>query len=364
MRVILSGGGTAGHINPALAIAEAVVQNEKDSEILFIGTKRGLESSLVPKKKFDIRYINVQGLQRSFSLKNIATAIKYMTSISLSKKIIREFKPDIVIGTGGYVCAPVVSAANSMKIPTLIHEQNVFPGSAIKMLAKKSTVTAISFAESTRYLSDAKEILISGNPLRKEIINSDREAARDTLGLGNDKLIVIFGGSLGARAINDVACEYIEKYGNEEGVRICIATGVHGYERVAARIRAEKYPNVEIREYIYNMDVMLSAADLVVCRSGAITVSEICALGVPSVLVPSPNVTHNHQEYNARALSDNGAAITILENEFNADALKGAVDSILKDETAAEDMRKKARSMAKLNASEIIYNKMRKIIDV
>ena len=363
MRVILAGGGTAGHINPALAIADAIVQNDKDAQILFVGTQRGLERTLVPKKNYNIRYIDVEGMKARITLKNIKAGIKYISAIGKSKRLIREFAPDVVIGTGGYVCAPVVAAANALHIPTVIHEQNVFPGNAIKMLAKKSTVTAISFAETTRYLNDAGEILLTGNPLRAEILSADRESARAELGLENEKYIVIFGGSLGAKTINDVACDYIENYGNEKNIRICIATGKYGYEDVSSRITTEKYPNVEVKQYIHNMDKVLSAADLVVCRSGAITVSEICALGVPSVLVPSPNVTRNHQEYNARALSDNGAAITILEKDFNMTSLKKAADSIILNDKASNEMRDKARSMGKINAAEMIYNKIVKIIN-
>jgi UDP-N-acetylglucosamine--N-acetylmuramyl-(pentapeptide) pyrophosphoryl-undecaprenol N-acetylglucosamine transferase len=256
----------------------------------------------------------------------------------------------------------MVSAANSLGIPTLIHEQNVFPGNAIKMLAKKSTVTAISFSESTRYIENANEILLTGNPLRPEIVNADRASARAELGLGDDKYIVVFGGSLGASAINNTVCDYIEKYGVPSGIRMCFATGRYGFEDVSSRITPDKFPQVEVKQYIHNMDTVLSSADLVVCRSGAITVSEICALGVPAILVPSPNVTRNHQEYNARALSDKGAAITILEKDFDAVSLKTAADNIINDNSLSDGIRIKALAMAKTNAAEIIYDKLCKII--
>lgn len=361
MRVILAGGGTAGHINPAIAIADTILQNDKNSEILFVGVKRGLESTLVPSKNYNIRYIDVEGFKGKFNLKNIVSAIKYVSAIGKCKSIIKEFSPDVVIGTGGYVCAPLVTAANSMKIPSLIHEQNVFPGNAIKMLSKKSTVTAISFLESTKYLEDVNEILYSGNPLRPEIISAKREDARAELNLKDEKFIVIFGGSLGAKTINDVACDYIEKYGNKDGVRICIATGKYSYDRVTERL-GNKFSNVEIKQYIHNMATIMASADVVVCRSGAITVSEISAVGVPSILVPSPNVTRNHQEYNARALSDDGGAITILEKNFNSETLKNAIDSIINDENKSNEMRRVAHSKSKLNASEIIYDKILQII--
>lgn len=362
MRVILAGGGTAGHINPALAIADTIAHNDKEAQILFVGTKRGLESTLVPKKNYDIKYIDVQGMKARLTPKNVVAVWKYVTAIAKCKKIIKKFRPDVVVGTGGYVCAPMVSAANALGIPTLIHEQNVFPGNAIKMLSKKSTVTAISFSESTRYIDTAREILLTGNPLRPEIVSADRNSARRELNIGNDKYIVVFGGSLGASAINNTVCDYIEKYGVPKGIRMCFATGKYGFEDVSARITSEKYPNVEVKQYIHNMDTVLASADLVVCRSGAITVSEVCALGVPAILVPSPNVTRNHQEYNARALSDKGAAITILEKDFDADSLKSAADSIIKDDIYSDGIRTKALAMAKTNAAEIIYDKLCKII--
>lgn len=361
MRVILAGGGTAGHINPALAIADTVLHNDKSAEILFVGTRYGLESTLVPRKNYKIEYIDVQGAKGRISFHNAVTAVKYIGALIKSKKIIKKFKPDVVVGTGGYVCAPVVAAANSLGIPTLIHEQNVFPGNAIKMLAKKSTVTAISFPESTRYLDDTKEILLTGNPLRPEILTADRLNSRKELGLKDEKYIVVFGGSLGAKKINDVVCQYIEQFGIGEDIRICVAAGKYDYERVEKRIGEGKYKNVEVKQYIHNMETVLSAADLVVCRSGAITVSEICAIGVPSVLVPSPNVTRNHQEYNARALSDVGAAMTVLEKDFNVQSLKSAVDKIIYEEGVSENIRKKALGLGKLNAANMIYEKMCRI---
>lgn len=358
MRVILAGGGTAGHINPALAIAKTVMEKETDSDVLFVGTKKGLEHSLVPRAGFDIEYINVDGITGRKTLKNLTAAAKYAVAVAKCMGIIRKFSPDVVVGTGGYVCAPVVTAATLLKIPTLVHEQNVFPGRAIKMLSHKADVTAVSFSESIRFFESAKEIIISGNPLRPEILKADRAEARAKLRLGTNKFIVVFGGSLGARTINNVVCEYIKEYGNEEGVRIFVATGGYDYERVSARIDRNKYPNVEIMDYIHNMDTYLAAADLVVCRSGAITVSEISALGVPSLLIPSPNVINNHQEYNARALSDNGAAITVLEKDFDVSSLRDAVDKVLGDESFADEMRTKAKALGKKRATDIIYDKL------
>jgi len=210
LRILLAGGGTAGHINPALAIAGFAIEKNPETKVLFVGTKRGLESTLVPKQGYDIEFINVEGLSKKLTVKNIKSLFHMLTAKGKCKKIIKRFKPDIVIGTGGYVCAPAVMAANSMGIPTIIHEQNVFPGSAIKLLSKESSVTAISFEESRKYLAGAKNILFTGNPIRPSILSFDKNKARENLGLKDKKLIVIFGGSLGAAKINSVALSYIK----------------------------------------------------------------------------------------------------------------------------------------------------------
>ncbi len=363
MRVILSGGGTGGHINPALSIAGYIRNIEKDSDILFVGTRRGLESTLVPRENFPIEYIDVEGLKTSLSFKNIKSLVKFARAISKCKKIIKKFKPDIVIGTGGYVCAPVVYAANAMGIPTIIHEQNVFPGSAIKFLSKKSSVTAISFDESRKYLDGAKEILTVGNPIRPAILEVNRNESRKKLGLTDEKFIVAFGGSLGAKKINDVVANYILEL-NDDTIRVCFATGDRDYDRImqllSGKVKSSK--NIDVRKYIHNMDQVLSAADLVISRSGAMTVSELCVLGRPSILIPSPNVTHNHQEYNARALSDIGAARIILEKDFDVDSLKREIETCLESEISLSSMSKKADSMKKTTAADMIYIKAKELI--
>jgi len=365
LRILLAGGGTAGHINPALAIAGYAKEKNKDTQVLFIGTKRGLESTLVPESGYDIEYIEVEGLSKKLTFKNFKSLIHMLTAKSKCKKIIKRFRPDIVVGTGGYVCAPSVMAANAMGIPTLIHEQNVFPGSAIKLLSKKSSVTAISFEDSRRYLADAKSILFTGNPIRPSILSCDRAKARETLGLKDEKFIVIFGGSLGAAKVNSVAVEYIKEVKDDMTKKILFATGERNFEEINNRITQSGIKfgdNINIVPYIHNMDEVMNAADLVVCRSGAITVSELSALGKPAILVPSPNVTNNHQEYNARALSDNGAAVTILEKDFNADSLKSAAEMILNDEDAYRIMSANSVKVSSTNALEIIYDKIVELI--
>ncbi len=365
MRILLAGGGTAGHINPALAIADYAVKNDKNTKVLFVGTKRGMESSRVPEAGYDIKFVEVEGLSKKLSYKNFKALIHMLTAKKKCKKIIREFAPDIVIGTGGYVCAPAVMAANSLNIPTLIHEQNVFPGSAIKLLGKTSSVTAISFEDSRKYLSDAKELLFSGNPIRESILDCKRDDARRTLGLDDEKYIVFFGGSLGAAAINKVAVQYIKALDGNNGIKVLFGTGERNYDSVMTELKGFDIPeNVTVSPYIHNMDIVMNAADLLVCRSGAITVSEVAALGKAAIFVPSPNVTHNHQEYNARALSDSGAAVTILEKDFSLDSLKDAMEDILFNEAKHTEVCKKALSLSSTKALEIIYEKMLTLVNM
>lgn len=363
MKVLLAGGGTAGHINPAVAIAKTILAHEKDAEIRFVGTKKGMESTLIPKEGFPIDYIRVEGMKGHKTIKNFIPAMEFVFAIGASKRIFHKFCPDVVIGTGGYVCAPVVYAACQKKIPTLIHEQNVFPGSAIKLLARRADVTAISFAASTRYLKEAKEILLTGNPIRPSLLKADRTAARRELRVGERTMILSFGGSLGAERINDVMMDYLQMAGNDPSKYIYFATGTYWYERVMNTLKErglDTLPNLTVVPYIHNMDTVLAAADLVIGRAGAITISELCALGKPSILIPSLNVTHNHQEYNARALVEKGAAAMILDPEFTAQRLKQEIDRMTSGNTLAETG-ERARSMSKTRACDMIYEKIKKM---
>ena len=363
MKILLAGGGTAGHINPALAIARYAQSVDNNTQILFIGKTGGMESKLVPKEGYDIEYIDVEGFSRKLSLDNFNTVIKLCKSYKKCVNIIKDFKPDVVVGTGGYVCVSPVLSAIRLKIPTLIHEQNAFAGSAIKTLAPYADVTAISFKESVRYLSKAKNVVYTGNPVRPAITSIDYKTARKKLGIENEKFVAIFGGSLGAQKINDVSLELVAKL-NSTNIRICWATGERDYERVMSRIKLSNIipdSNIEIVPYIHNMETVMNASDVVVSRSGAITLSELCVLGKPSILVPSPNVTNNHQEYNARALADNRASHMILEKDFNINTLYNSLMTILSDKTVYSNMSENAKKMSTQNATELIYNELIKL---
>ncbi|MCD8048183.1 MAG: undecaprenyldiphospho-muramoylpentapeptide beta-N-acetylglucosaminyltransferase [Clostridia bacterium] len=366
MRVLLSGGGTAGHINPAIAIAKYIKQKEPESEFLFIGTEHGLEKTLVPREGFEIKFVEVMGLVRKITPKNLKVLKCFVSSRIEAGKIVEEFKPDIVIGTGGYACTPAVYAAQKRGIPSVIHEQNVVPGLAIKMLAKRADVTAISFADTESHV-EANATALTGNPLRPSLFEKvDVEAVRESLGFLDEPLVLLFGGSLGAERMNDALIDMIaEGFG---GFNLIAATGEKHYEAVCARLKErdvdlEETKNLSLVPYIYNMDKVLGAADLVVSRAGAITVSELCALGKPSVLIPSPYVAHNHQEMNARYLEKNGAASVLLEKDLSGAALRGAIENALSDAEKLDEMASSAAKIGITDACEKIYLIAKKLID-
>ncbi len=361
MKILFAGGGTAGHINPAIAIAKHIQTKHPDWEILFVGTEQGLEKKLVPKAGFSIRYIHVKGFKRQWTLDILITIKALFKGMMEAKQLLKAFKPDIVVGTGGYVSGPVVLRAAMMKIPTLIHEQNVFPGITIKILSRFANVVAISFKESKKYLKVKHKLVHTGNPIKKEIIDTDRERARASLGLDKRPFILVFGGSLGADKINKTLVEYIPFIYQKKSIQLMAGTGEKQYDAVIDGLQQEgidpgAHQDIKVFPYIYNMDEALAAADLVVCRAGAITLSELTAMGKPSILIPSPNVTNNHQEYNARVLEKHGAAVVLTESDLNGTILYNQIDTLLQDKSLLRKMSKNSLRMGITNAAEKIYN--------
>ncbi len=351
MRIVLSGGGTGGHIYPAIAIANFIKEKDPHAEFLFIGNRGGMEERLVPHAGYALSCIQVQGLRRKISLQNLKTASRLITSRFAAKKILREFRPDVVIGTGGYVCLPVLLAAFSLKIPSLIHEQNVFPGLAVRIAGRKAD-TAISFPETEKYFEKKpKRVLLTGNPIRPELLSAPK---REKSG---EPLVLISGGSLGAQKINDMLIELLQM-GGQDYYGIIASTGERNYEAVMQKIREENIrlcENKKIVPYIHNMDEVLSAADLAITRAGAITISELCALGKPSILIPSPNVTNDHQTHNARAMEKNGAAVLLPESELSGEILAGQIKTLLSDRECLARMERAAKDMAITDACARIY---------
>ncbi len=365
MRVLLTGGGTAGHINPAVAIAKYIKEMEKDAEFLFVGTEKGLEKTLVPKEGFDIKFVKVSGLKRKLTLENLKVFMQFITSKIEAGKIIDNFKPDIVIGTGGYACVPAIGAAHRRGIPTIIHEQNVHPGLAINMLAKKADVTMISFPE-TEKLIDAKACALTGNPLRPNLFDEvDVESVRNEYGFDSKPIVLFFGGSLGAERMNDALVDMLAM--GFEGFNLIAATGEKHFEKITARLEEKNVDykgmtNLALLPYIYNMNEVLGAADMAICRAGAITISELNALGKASVLIPSPYVAHNHQEQNARYLEKNGAAKVLLESELSGESLKGAILDVLSDRESLIKMRDCSLKIGQRDACAKIYAIVKELV--
>ncbi len=360
MRILFAGGGTAGHINPALAIAGYIKERHPNAEISYIGTAQKLEAKLVPEKGYDFYTIDVAGFKRQLSPKgivhNISAVKKAVSSLSSSKQILKTVNPDIVIGTGGYVSGPVLRAAQQLGIKTAIHEQNAFPGVTTKMLASKADRVMLAMPEAQKYLKLNKKPIITGNPIREELLNMTREQARKILKLDNRPLILSFGGSLGAKRINQAVTELIKWHNGTDKFYHIHGTGKTGYKPMLEALEnIDLSDKIKICEYIDNMDVCMAAADLVICRSGAITLGELQACGKPSVLIPSPYVAENHQFHNAMTLKKNGAAEVIEESDLNAESFIQAVSHLIENKPRLEAMSAAARKSAIIDANERIY---------
>lgn len=366
MRVLFTGGGTAGHINPAIAMANFIKEKESESEILFIGTENGMEKNLVPKQGYDIEFIKIHGFERKLSKRNIKTVCEIFSGIRKAKKIIKRFGPDVVMGTGGYVTGPVLFAAHQLKIPTLVHESNAFPGVTVRILARYADIIALSMKEAAEFLPKCKRVEVTGNPIRPSILKTNQFDAKREMGLSDKKTILIFGGSLGADKINSVVADWISKTADDEKYEILMSTGKNNqYQKVMKKfeengIDIEKYKNIRVQEYIYEMDLALNAADLIIARSGS-SISEMTALGKPAILIPSPNVAGDHQRHNAMAVKKANGAVVIEDSELCVENLSSAVESILEDEKRLAEMRKGSQSIGIRDASDKIYGLLKEI---
>lgn len=369
MRVLLAGGGTGGHINPAVAIANEIKKNEPDSAILFAGTPKGMESVLIPKAGFDFTAIKVAGFQRKITPYNIIRNIKALWYLVFAgkraKKIIKDFSPDIVIGTGGYVSGPIVKTAQKLGIKTAIHEQNAFPGVTTKLLAPGADAVMLAFSEAEKFLPEGTKVHITGNPIRESIIFKRSEDGKRDFGFDGRPCVLSFGGSLGALTINKVACELIAL--NRDGKWNYIhATGKYGTELVPELLLKkgiEKLPeNIIIREYIDNMDSALAAADIVICRAGAITLSELAAAGKAAVLIPSPNVAENHQYKNAMSVKNRGAAEVFEDKNLDPEAVAKEIAKIITDKERLKSLSENASKNAIVDANQRIYAIIKSIV--
>lgn len=372
MRVLMTGGGTGGHVYPALAIAEIIKANEPDAEIAFVGTEKGIEQRLVPKAGYKMYHVPIQGIRRSLSPQNLKTAYLVLTSPKKAKKIIEEFKPDIVIGTGGYVCWPLLQASTAMGIPSVVHESNAAPGLAVKTLQKRLDLILTNFEETERELNTNKRIVNVGNPLRVKCGAIDKESAREKLGINKDKFVLLsFGGSIGAKGVNLAALEIMKGFSSKNAdVLHYHASGSRFFESFSSKIADEglnRCKNIIVSDYIYDMPELMAAADAIVCRAGAMTLSEVAMLGKPAVLIPSPHVTDDHQYKNAKVLSDKGAAILVREEKEVSESsvscrlAKEAVESLYYDVKQRVEMSKAVSAFARPQAGEHIYKEIKEL---
>ena len=371
MRVLMTGGGTGGHVNPALAIAATIKQNDPEADIAFVGTKHGIENKLVTAAGYPLYHVEIQGLRRSFSVSNLKTLYLTVESVFKAKKLVREFKPDIVIGTGGYVCYPVMKAASSMGIPTALHESNAVPGVAVRMLAPCVDRIYLNFEETAKCLTKfADKLLRVGNPLLSEFHPTDAKEAKRRLSLpaGTKNVLLTYGGSMGAEKVNDAVLELMSEYTAHHPETCHIhATGSIEYEAVGTKFREmglDRLGNIDFREYIYNMPEVMAAADLIICRAGAMTVSELAMSGKAAIFIPSPNVTNNHQYKNAKVLADAEAAELIEECSLDSGALCGMVAKLLSPagEEKRREMGKRISKFAVRDANKLIYKDILKLI--
>lgn len=360
MRVIMTGGGTGGHIYPAVAIADEIRRRDENAEILFVGAEIGMEGELVPKNGYDIKLMPVQGFERGQILCNIGILRRLHKSNQMAKKIIKDFRPDVVIGTGGYASAPVVKTAQKMGIPTYIHEQNAFPGVSNKMQEGKATKVFLGFAEGSKYFKHPEKHVVVGNPVREDFINADRDRAREELGFEkNDFVLLAFGGSQGAGRVNKAMMKVIEAFNGVKEVKVCLGTGKNYYDVIIKEFDDKGISledNIMIMKYINDMPKYLSAADLVVSRSGALTVAEVTVCGVPAIFIPSPNVAGNHQFFNAQAVSIGGGALIIEEDELDNDKLIKTIHRLKNDPEVLKDMSEKSRACGQPDSVKLIYD--------
>ena len=371
MRAIIAAAGTGGHINPGLAIANKIMEKEKDSSIIFIGTNRGLETDLVPRSGYSLKTINAHGLERKITIQNIKNLFETYKSIKEAKEIIKEFNPDILIGTGGYICVPTVIAAKKLGIPVILHESNAFPGIAVKLFKNKADKILVGFKDAKERLDNKENVIVTGNPIKIKKIDyteSQKEKIKTDLGLALDKpVVLVFGGSQGAQSINRSFIEIIVNKKNKN-YQIMWAAGPEQYEKIKEKLNEinidiNNIENAKIVPYIYNMEEVMNISDLVVCRSGAMTITEVSVVGKPAIFIPFPFATENHQEYNARVLEKVGSAKIILDKDINSELLGNTINKIIKNKKSLEEMGKNAEKVAIPNVEENIYKEIKEVIE-
>ena len=365
-RVIFTCGGTAGHINPAIALAQRIAKESPETEFLFVGAERGLEKDLVPKAGYAFETVHISSFHRSVKPQeikhNLISVYNLLRAPGEARAILRDFRPDVVIGTGGYASYPVVKAAAKAGIPTAVHESNMVPGLTTQLLEPHADRIMVGFEACRQHYKHPEKVIVTGTPVRGDFFALTRAEAKKKLGVADGRpLIVSFWGSLGASGMNRQMADFMALEAEKEPFHHIHAAGKSGYPVLQQLLREkgiqlEQHPSLQLREYIYDMACVMRAADLVICRAGASTISELTALGVPALIVPSPYVTNNHQEKNARILERHGGAVVVLEPETNGEALYDTASAILSDAAKRAEM---SRGMAQLgirDATQRLYD--------
>ncbi len=371
MKVLIAAAGTGGHINPGIAIANKIRKENPKAKIIFVGTNRGLENDLVPRAGYELEKIEVYGLSSKLSINNIKNMFKTLKGYSQAKELIKKYKPDIVIGTGGYIGGPVGLAAIKNNIPTIFHESNAYPGKTVKMLSKKADKILLGFEDTKSRLPKAKKLVVTGTPTKFKGISlteEEKEKKKKELGINLSlPLILVFGGSQGARVINEAIIDIIENKINSN-YQILWASGPKQYDIIKEQlenknINIHNIPNVKILPYIYDMEEMMQITDLVVCRSGAMTIAEIEISGKPAIFIPLPSHSANRQEDNARILERADAAKVILNKDLNAENLNNLITELISDKYRLKEMGENAKKLAIYDVEDKIYNELKEYIE-
>lgn len=369
MRVLMTGGGTGGHVNPAIAIADTIKEHIPSAEIAFVGTKRGIENKLVPAAGYKLYHVDVRGFRRSLSLANIRAAFLAAVSPIVAKKLVKEFKPDVVIGTGGYVSWPLLVAASKLGVPSAVHESNAVPGLAVRRLVPYVDKIFVNFAVTGETLGAPEKTMHVGSPLRTDFGTVTRREAREKLGLPDScrQYVVSFGGSLGAERVNSAVLDLMRDYLSKHPDIYCThACGASGYEETRRKFEEaglDKAANLELVEYIYDMPLRMAAADMVISRSGAITLSELAAAQKAAVLIPSPNVTDNQQYKNAKVFADAGGAVLIEEKDLTPERICSEVSAVLENPARMHRLEKNISAFAVPDSNERIYREIISLAD-
>ncbi len=362
LKIIISGGGTGGHIFPAIAIANAIKSKHPDADILFVGAKGRMEMEKVPKAGYQIEGLWISGFQRKLTLQNLLFPIKLLSSMLKARQIIRRFKPDVAVGVGGYASGPLLEMATRMGVPALIQEQNSYAGATNRLLSQKVQKICVTYDGMERYFPKEK-LVLTGNPVRKDLVNiqTTREEALQYFALDlNKKTLIIFGGSLGARTLNQAMAASTDALRERADIQVLWQCGSLYYEQFKD-CETAKLPNVKIQAFIDRMDLAYKMADVAIARAGALTVSELCLVGLPTILVPSPNVAEDHQTKNAMALVQKNAAILLKDSDAQAQMIAKALE-LLDNKDLKQELSTNIKELAKPNAAEEIADEVLKLI--